>query len=51
MNRYVSEGRTGQVTRTQREWRAVMIERRQIINMLTALGHSYPCTHGSVKDE
>ena len=50
LTRYVSEGRKGQVTRVQREWRAVMVERRQIINMLTALGHSYPCDHrGTIK--
>ena len=45
MAKYVSEGRRGQVIRIQREWRAVMVERRQIINMLVALGHAYPCGH------
>jgi len=50
MAKYVSEGRRGQVIRIQREWRAVMVERRQIINMLVALGHAYPCSHhGTVK--
>ena len=34
-----------QVGRLQRQIRELSTERRRIIEMLTALGHSYPCDH------
>ncbi len=47
LSKYLAAGRKPQVVRVQRSLRAVAIERRKLIDMLIATGHSYPCNHAA----
>ena len=45
MARYTAIGQHNQVTRLQSQLRMLLLERRHVANMLTSLGHGYPCGH------
>ena len=45
MARYSAIGQHKQVTRLQSELRMLILERRHVANMLSSLGHGYPCRH------
>lgn len=45
LSKYLVAGRTPRVRRIQGALRSLTVERRQLIDLLMAVGHSYPCTH------
>lgn len=42
----VAEKRPTRVARLQNELRDITVERREVITLLTNLGHGHPCDHG-----
>ncbi len=45
MSKYLVAGLSPRVRRIQGGLRSLAIERRKLIDLLIAVGHSYPCTH------
>ena len=45
MDKYAVARQTAQVRRIQRDLRSSTAERRKLLDMLIAIGHSYPCEH------
>lgn len=45
MSKYLVAGRSPRVRRIQGGVRSLAIERRKLVDLLIAVGHSYPCTH------
>jgi adenylosuccinate lyase len=48
MGKYAAAGQAAQVRRVQRDLRSSAVERRELLDMLIAIGHSYPCEHDGV---
>ena len=49
MARYTAIGQSNQVKRLQNQLRMLLLERRHVANMLTSLGHGYPCGHAHTR--
>lgn len=45
MSKYLVAGRSPRVRRIQGGVRSLAVERRKLIDLLIAVGHSHPCAH------